>query len=79
MYVVVVMQMLPVEFIVETVIRNWTSCKVGHYHILGFLFMSGFEISFPDLPIGRGGKKNCHRDVWILFCVFSSCGFGPVQ
>jgi hypothetical protein len=52
---------------------------MGHHHMLGFLFMSGLENSFPDLWIGRGGKKNCHRDVWILFYVFSSCEFGPIK
>jgi len=69
---------LPVDFLVETVIRNCTSCKMGHHHILGFLFVSGLKTF--SLICGLGVvEKNCHRDVPILFYVFSSCGFRPIK
>jgi len=42
---------------------------MGHRHIFGIPVREWLENGFPDLWIGRGGKKNCHRDVPIL-CIF---------
>jgi len=70
---------LPVEFLVETVIRNCTSCKIGHHHILGFLFVSGLKTVSLNCGLGVEVKKNCHRDVPILFYIFSSRGFRPIK
>jgi hypothetical protein len=67
---------LPVGFLDETVIRNCTSYKMGHHHILRFLFISGLKTFFLIGRLDVEGEKIATATPGSYFISFLTVGPG---